>query len=53
MPRVAKAKAETKATEKPVENNEKPVIKNSELEVKDHMKANGSDRKSTRLNSSH
>lgn len=42
MPRVAKAKAETKATEKPVENNEKPVIKNSELEVKDHMKENGS-----------
>lgn len=49
MPRVAKAKAETKvetaetkATEKPVENNEKTVIKNSELEVKDHMKANGS-----------
>ena len=49
MPRVAKAKAETKvevaetkATEKPVESNEKPVIKNSEFEVKDHMKANGS-----------
>lgn len=49
MPRVAKAKAETKveaaetkATEKPVESNEKTVIKNSEFEVKDHMKANGS-----------
>ena len=38
MPRVAKAKP----TEKPVENNEKTVIKNSELEVKDHMKTNGS-----------
>ena len=42
MPRVAKAKAETKATEKTVENNEKQVIENSEFEVKDHMKANGS-----------
>lgn len=49
MPRVAKAKAETKveatetkATEKPVESNENPVVENSEFEVKDHMKANGS-----------
>lgn len=42
MPRVAKAKAETKPTGKPVENNEKTVIKNSEFEVKDHMKTNGS-----------
>lgn len=49
MARTAKAKAETKveavetkATEKPVESNEKTVIKNSEFEVKDHMKANGS-----------
>lgn len=37
MPRVAKA-----ATEKPVENNEKTVIKNSEFEVKDYLKTHGS-----------
>ena len=42
MPRVAKAKAETKVEAAETKATEKPVIKNSEFEVKDHMKANGS-----------